>query len=1298
MIKHSLATLLPATGRAVLLAGVATASLHAQVITAPADGAYQSNTNGQVAAGSNASSTGANAVAVGANAIASVAGSVALGSGSTTGAASSTAGNAALGIANNAGTAFSVVSIGGAAGQRQLQQLAAGQVSATSTDAVNGSQLFSVQRNVSLLGQNLATVLGGGASYTDSTGILTAPTYTILGGTTSSVGGAFTLINNNLRYFRVNSSGADAQAVGGQSVAIGSNARALTTGAIAMGNNAQARDGAGVAIGVNSTAINTGGGQAFGVAIGQNANANTSAGRGASPVAIGIEAKATGAGSQTAIGDQAVASGLNAVAIGGQAFSAGVRASGDNSTAIGQSAFAASTGAVAMGLNATVRTGSAGGIAFGNNTLVDANAGGGTAFGSNTRVGTASTGSAAIGGDARVGANAAGASAIGGGAQIADGAARSIAIGNGARVVAGAVDGLALGTNALVQVSGGAAIGLGSDTGTTAPSIPGFLTNQAAPANFISFGNAGLKRRLSNLADGGAPDDAVTVAQLTVENMGRNALGNAISTHLGGGATYDPLTGQIASPSFTVQGGNFSNVGAALAALDTAATTETNARNTLGNAITTHLGGGATYDPVTGQIAPPSYTVQGSSYGDVGSALSAIDTATTGNTTAITNLQTGLGNGTIGLVQQVGGAPGTGNLTVGATTAGTMVDFTGTSGTRTLAGVSAGVTPTDAVNVSQLQAATGNAVQYDDPSKSTITLGGPGGAPVSVTNLAPGAVAPGSTAAVNGGQVSAALTSVANTLGGGAGVDPATGTVTPPSYAVQGNTYNTIGGALTALDGATTNNSNAINALSNNVANGGVGPVRYANPGSPTTPNGGTPTQNLALVGAGAGPVTLDNVAAGELAAGSTQAVNGGQLFAAQQAAAKTGADTAAALGGGATHDPLTGAISAPTYAVQGSSFNNVGDALTALDGATAANTLAIAGNTSAITNLQQAVNAGTVGLVQQTGGAPGAGTITVGAATGGTVVDLTGSGGTRTLAGVTAGVADTDAVNVSQLRTSTANAVQYDDGSKSAITLGGSGAAPVALTNVAAGSVAPGSTAAVNGGQLAATNQALRGVADALGGGSTVDPTTGAVTAPSYAVQGVSYGNVGAAVAALDSGVSSAAGVASAATTAAQQAQATADAALQTAGNSVQYDAGRGSVTLNPGGDAVPMRNVGIGTLPTDAVNVGQLNASAAQTLSQANAYTDQALSRVSFDLARMDRKIDAAAASSNALAGLPQVIVPGMGMIAVALGGRGDVNAVAAGFSKAFDDGRTIFKAGATWESFTRKVGYSVGLGYQF
>lgn len=79
--------------------------------------------------------------------------------------------------------------------------------------------------------------------------------------------------------------------------------------------------------------------------------------------------------------------------------------------------------------------------------------------------------------------------------------------------------------------------------------------------------------------------------------------------------------------------------------------------------------------------------------------------------------------------------------------------------------------------------------------------------------------------------------------------------------------------------------------------------------------------------GSGSGPVVLSNVAAGALTATSTQAVNGSQVY-------NLGSNIATALGGGATFNTTTGAVTMPTYTIQGQSVQGVGAAFSALDGA----------------------------------------------------------------------------------------------------------------------------------------------------------------------------------------------------------------------------------------------------------------------------------------------------------------------------------------------------------------------------
>ncbi len=80
-----------------------------------------------------------------------------------------------------------------------------------------------------------------------------------------------------------------------------------------------------------------------------------------------------------------------------------------------------------------------------------------------------------------------------------------------------------------------------------------------------------------------------------------------------------------------------------------------------------------------------------------------------------------------------------------------------------------------------------------------------------------------------------------------------------------------------------------------------------------------------ALTLSGTQGTTLNNVAAGDIAAGSMQATNGGQLYDSLGA-------MVSALGSGAVLG-MQGVIVAPTYVIQSASYNTVGDALKALDG-----------------------------------------------------------------------------------------------------------------------------------------------------------------------------------------------------------------------------------------------------------------------------------------------------------------------------------------------------------------------------
>ncbi|MEQ7873910.1 YadA-like family protein [Sphingomonas sp. ASV193] len=195
---------------------------------------------------------------------------------------------------------------------------------------------------------------------------------------------------------------------------------------------------------------------------------------------------------------------------------------------------------------------------------------------------------------------------------------------------------------------------------------------------------------------------------------------------------------------------------------------------------------------------------------------------------------------------------------------------------RVIANVAAGTLATDAVNLGQLTAATQNAVQYDDSTHSTVTFDGVGG--TTLTNVKAGAVTATSTDAVNGSQLYAVQTQVdANTTA----IANLTTTTNNNTTAIT-NLTTQVNANTTAVTNLTTQvnaNTTAVTNLQVAVENGAIGPVQYSNPATPTVPNGGTPTNDVTLVGAAAGGVGLHNVADGVIGAGSTDAVNGGQLY-----------------------------------------------------------------------------------------------------------------------------------------------------------------------------------------------------------------------------------------------------------------------------------------------------------------------------------------------------------------------------------------------------------------------------------
>ena len=133
----------------------------------------------------------------------------------------------------------------------------------------------------------------------------------------------------------------------------------------------------------------------------------------------------------------------------------------------------------------------------------------------------------------------------------------SVALGRASWVQDGAVGGFALGTGSLVGEQKGVALGADSSVTKGARNAVALGSGSiAVESNTASFGDGPLQRRLTNLARGTADHNAITVGQLN----------DSLAT-LGGGAKLD-TAGNVTAPTYTVQNTRQHTVGDALTILD----------------------------------------------------------------------------------------------------------------------------------------------------------------------------------------------------------------------------------------------------------------------------------------------------------------------------------------------------------------------------------------------------------------------------------------------------------------------------------------------------------------------------------------------------------------------------------------------------------------------------------------------------------------------------------------------------------------------------------------------------------
>ncbi|MBB6102826.1 autotransporter adhesin [Paraburkholderia bannensis] len=701
----------------------------------------------------------------------------------------------------------------------------------------------------------------------------------------------------------------------------------------------------------------------------------------------------------------------------------------------------------------------------------------------------------------------------------------------GVQSLATANDSVALGSGSVANVANTVSVGSDGSATRTVVNPDNSTTKVQSQAN---------TRRVVNMAAGQDDTDAVNVSQL-----------KGITKALGAGASVNTADGSIIAPSYDVAGGAYTDVGAALAAIDAKA-------GTGADSLAVHYDS-STQDKVTlgGTKATTQSLLTNVKAGDVSSASST--DAVNGGQLFATN-------------QNVS------NL------AGSVTSIAG--------------------DVTKLYGKVADAVLYDSPSHDSVTLGTIG-TPVALHNVANGAVNVTSNDAVNGSQLYGLASSTASSLGGKTKVN-ADGSITAPTYDLSGTTYTDVGSALTAIDnkagtgstdgvkydtsahdkltlGGTNATTQALltnikagdvsSASSTDAVNGGqlfATNQNVSNVAGSVTSIAGDVTKlygkvadavlydssshDSVTLGTIGTPVALHNVANGAVNVTSNDAVNGSQLYG-------LASSTASALGG-KTKVNADGSITEPTYDLSGTTYTDVGSALTAIDNKagtgspdgvkydTPAHDKLTLGGTNATTQaLLTNIKAGDVSSASSTDAVNGGQLF----ATNQNVSELAGS--VTNISG-----------DVTKLYGKVADAVLYDSSSHDSVTLGTIGT-PVALHNVANGAVNVTSNDAVNGSQLYGLASST---ASALGGSTSVN-ADGSIGMPSYVLNSKTYNNVGNAL------------------------NAVMEAAKGGGADSVVYDdPSHTSVKLGGANGTTPvaLTNVANGVNSNDAVNIGQLQA----------------------------------------------------------------------------------------------------------
>ena len=427
---------------------------------------------------------------------------------------------------------------------RQIQNVSAGVISATSTDAINGSQLYATNSYLLNLGNNVKNALGGETAI-DNAGNLTLNN---LGGTgKANVHDALEAMNNKIdqlgggsssHFYSVQTTsnargnynndgatgldalaaGADAQAAGDFAVAVGTGAQAVISNSIAIGKNASVNEDTDSVAAVNGATKGEGS-----VAIGANTKAS-----GTNATAVGQASNAYGQNS-FAGGQSSKALGKSSVAVGDGAI-----ANQDSATAIGAYSQSTAAGATALGFN--TRATASGTVAAGRNSKATSN----NALALGNEADAQKDDTIAIGYNAQATQNR----AVAFGKNAKATAGDTFALGDSAKASVG--NAIAFGKNANAAHAGSIALGANSATEaavqTTSATVGGLTFGNFAgnaPESTLSIGTAGKERTITNVAAGRISDsstDAVNGSQLYATQNVMNNIGTTAVGVLGGNA------------------------------------------------------------------------------------------------------------------------------------------------------------------------------------------------------------------------------------------------------------------------------------------------------------------------------------------------------------------------------------------------------------------------------------------------------------------------------------------------------------------------------------------------------------------------------------------------------------------------------------------------------------------------------------------------------------------------------------------------------------------------------------------